>query len=100
MGVTGRLKGFFYATYMIRLIEQDPMAATLVTKLLYPETAKRFGATDKAVEHGLRTVINTCWKMPNHDMLDEVAGMHLTQKPTNSRFLDMAAAYLRRQGQD
>lgn len=97
LGATGKFKGFFYSAHMIRLAEQDPMVTTLITKRLYPDTAKRFGVSAGAVERNLRTVIHVCWKRADREFLDEVAGVHLSRRPTNSEFLDMTAAYLRRQ---
>ncbi len=96
LGITGQLKGFFYGIRMIERVEKDPAAITLITKCLYPEVAKQFGVSAGAVERNLRTVIRACWEKTNHDFLDEIAKTHLTRKPTNSEFLDMAAAYLRR----
>ena len=97
LGVTGNLKGFYYAAYMIELVKQDPAAATLVTKYLYPKTAKHFQVSAGAVERNLRTVIRTCWTRGNRELLDEVAGTQLLCQPTNGMFLDMTAAFLRRQ---
>lgn len=99
MGATGNLKGFAYALHMIEQMEKDPTAGTLITKRLYPETAKHFGVSAEAVERNLRTVIRACWNHPDRDLMEKVAGTHLYRQPTNSEFLDMAAAYLRRQAQ-
>lgn len=100
LGATGKLKGFFYTIYMIELVQRDPMATSLITKCLYPEVSKHFGVSPGAVERNLRTVIRTCWNRPDHVFLDEIAGTHLYEQPTNSEFLDMTAAYLRRQMKD
>ena len=99
LGATGKLKGFYQAVYMIEQASENPAAATLITKRLYPETAKHFNATPSTVERNLRTVIRACWNWPDHTFLEEVAGTHLYRQPTNREFLDIAAAYLRRQGQ-
>lgn len=99
LGVTGTLKGFRYAIYMIGLVEQDPAATTLITKYLYPETAKHFQVSTGAVERDLRTVIRVCWQKGNRELLDEIAGTHLLAQPTNGVFLDITAAFLRRQAQ-
>ena len=99
LGITGNLKGFRYAVYMIELVEQDPTAATLVTKYLYPKAAKHFQVSAGSVERNLRTVVRTCWTRGNREFLDEVAGTQLLCQPTNGMFLDMAAAFLRRQKQ-
>ena len=96
LGATGNLKGFRYAVHMIELVEQDPSAATRVTKYLYPETAKYFNVSPGVVERNLRTVIHICWSRGNREFFDEVAGTRLTYHPTNGMFLDMAAAFLRR----
>ena len=44
LGATGKLKGFYQAVYMIEQVKDDPAAAALITKRLYPETSKRFDA--------------------------------------------------------
>ncbi|MCX4374148.1 MAG: sporulation initiation factor Spo0A C-terminal domain-containing protein [Dysosmobacter sp.] len=97
LGATGNLKGFRYAVHMIELAEQDPTAVTKVTKYLYPETARHFNVSPSVVERNLRTVIHICWSRGNREFFDEVAGTRLTYQPTNGMFLDMAAAFLRRQ---
>lgn len=99
LGATGNLKGFAYALYMIEQVRNDPQAGTLITKRLYPETANHFNVTAETVERNLRTVIRACWNQPDREMLEKVAGTHLHRKPTNSEFVDMTAAYLRRQVQ-
>lgn len=97
LGITGTLKGFRYAIYMIELVKQDPAATTLITKYLYPETAKHFGVSAGSVERNMRTLVRTCWTRSNRAFLDEVAGVHLSCQPSNGMFLDMTAAFLRRQ---
>ena len=99
LGATGNLKGFRYAVHMIELAEQDPTAVTKVTKYLYPETARHFNVSPSVVERNLRTVIRACWNRPNRELLEKVAGTHLHRQPTNGEFVDMTAAYLRRQAQ-
>lgn len=99
LGVTGNLKGFRYAVHMIELTVQDPSLVTGLSKSLYPDTAKRFHVTPASVERNLRTVVKICWNRGDRELFSKVAGMRLTYQPTNGMFLDMAANYLRRQGQ-
>lgn len=99
LGATGKLKGFYQAVYMIEQVKDDPAAAARITRCLYPETAERFDASPCTVERNLRTIIRTCWNCPDHSLLEETAGIHLHRQPTNREFLDMTAAYLRRQNQ-
>lgn len=96
MGVSGKLKGFPYAVYMIELVADEPEALALITKRLYPETAKHFGVSADRVERNLRTLVQTCWYKGDRAFMEKVAECHLPQLPTNSAFVDMVAAYLRR----
>ena len=50
LGVTANYTGFFHASYAIYLAIQQPDRLLLVTKLLYPEVAKRYGTTWWCVE--------------------------------------------------
>lgn len=100
LGASGKLTGFPYAVYMVERTKKDASAVNLITKCLYPATAKRFGVSASRVERNLRTVVQACWKQPDREALETVAGMRLHRRPTNSEFLDMTAAYLRRQEQN
>ncbi len=96
LGVTGNLYGFRLAVYMIERVQEDPEAVRLITKCLYRDTAKHFNTTDKRVERNMRTLVRHCWENPDHELLDQVAGYHLTHSPTNAAFLDMVGSFLRR----
>lgn len=100
LGVTGNLKGFYSAVYMIERIRYEPTAGMRITRNLYPETARHFQTTPGAVERNMRFLIRVCWNRPDHDFLEEMAGTRLYEYPKTREFLDMAAAYLRRQQQD
>lgn len=99
LGATGNLKGFQYAIYMIELVKREPTATTLVTKYLYPAAAEHFGVSAGSVERNMRTLVRACWSRSDRAFLDEVAGAHLPCQPSNGMFLDMTAAFLRRQAQ-
>ena len=96
LSVTGKLIGFRYTVYMIEQAAQDPDRIHLITKCLYPETARRYGTTASAVERALRNVINAVWERTNHRLLEHIAGAVLRRPPTNSEFIDMLAGYLRK----
>lgn len=98
LGLSGRLKGFGYTAYMIEQAAKDPSVVRLITKNLYPEAAKHFGVSASAVERDLRTLVHSCWSHGDRAFLEVVAGRHIPRRPTNSEFLDLAAAYLRSQG--
>lgn len=98
LGATGRLVGFRYTIFMVEAVRDDPERILLITKRLYPETARRFKVSAASVERDLRTVIHTCWRQPDHSFFNHVAGTTLCRQPTNTEFVDMLAGFLRRIG--
>lgn len=96
LGVTGRLVGFRYTIYMVECVCNEPEQIQLITKRLYPDTARLFKVSAASVERNLRTVVRTCWRQPDHSFLDHVAGVTLYRQPTNTEFIDMLAGFLRR----
>lgn len=95
IGATGRLTGFDYAVFMIDQIVNAQSSIHLITKRLYPDTAKHFGVKPHSVERALRTLINSCWKYGDKNALSRLAGRTLTRAPSNSDFIDILAAYIK-----
>ena len=95
IGASGRYTGFDYAVYMIEQVVSSQESIHLITKRLYPETARHFGVKPHSVEHALRTLINTCWDYGDRDAMNEIAGRPLIQAPSNAEFIDMMAAYIK-----
>ena len=95
IGASGRYTGFDYAVYMIEQVVDSPESIRLITKRLYPETARHFGVKPHSVEHALRTLISACWTHGDRDALNEIAGRQLIQAPSNAEFIDMMAAYIK-----
>lgn len=86
LGVTENYKGFWYAAYAAALTAIDPDCLLLVTKRLYPDVARRFRTTWKAVERDLRTVAYIAWTK-NRDYLVCLSQGPLEQKPQCAQFL-------------
>ena len=95
LGVSGKLSGFYYMVYMLELVKQKPDHILLVTKRLYRQTAQHFNTSTACVERNVRTLVQACWRQPDHTLLDRISGYPLAQPPTNTQFIDMLAAYLR-----
>lgn len=95
LGVSGKLSGFYFAVYMLEQVQEKPEYVLLITKRLYKQTAQQFHTASGCVERNLRTLVQACWRQPDHSLLDHIAGCPLSQPPTNSQFIDMLAAYLR-----
>ena len=80
---------------MIQQIVDSQESIRLITKRLYPETARHFNVKPHSVEHALRTLISACWTHGDRDALNEIAGRQLIQAPSNAEFIDMMAAYIK-----
>lgn len=59
--------------------------------LLFQEVHDK--STPSNVEHNIRTLINLCWTS-HRDVLEEIAGCTMVDKPTNSEFIDILVYYL------
>ena len=60
LGIPPKLRGFAYLKEAVALYREDPLQS--VTKLLYPEVAKRCGCAPMHVERSIRSAIEAGWK--------------------------------------
>ena len=91
LGVTENYTGFPHAAYAVHLSIGQPDRLHLITKQLYPDVAKHYGTTWRAVERNIRTVVSVAWAS-NPLLLSELAGRELTSKPNNASFLSILAS--------
>ena len=81
---------------MIAVDDMDEINA--VTKVLYPEVAKRFSTTPSRVERAIRPAIEVAWSRGKMDTIDELFGYTVSTgkgKPTNSEFIALIADKIR-----
>lgn len=95
LGATANYKGFSYTAYAAALCAERPELLLLVTKRLYPEVAKQYKTTWKAVERNIRTVIEIVWTR-NPALLERIADSALEKRPRSAQFLAIVAAGLGR----
>ena len=93
LGATANYTGFFHTAYAVSLCMEQPDRLLLVTKWLYPEVAKQYGANWKAVERNIRTVSCIIWR-EGRPLLEELAHRHLEQKPRNAQMLAILVSSL------
>ena len=65
-----------------------------VTKVLYPEVAKKFNTTPSRVERAIRHAIEVAWDRGDIEVLQKFFGYTVSNikgKPTNSEFIAMIA---------
>lgn len=98
IGVPAHIKGYSYLREAITMVYYDIELLGSVTKILYPEIAKKFNTTASRVERAIRHAIEVAWNRGNFDVISEMFGYtvsHVKSKPTNSEFIAMIADKLR-----
>lgn len=100
VGVPAHIKGYQYLREAILITVADMDVINAVTKVLYPEVAKRFGTTSSRVERAIRHAIEVAWDRGDLETLQKYFGYtvsHVKGKPTNSEFIAMIADRLQLQ---
>ena len=92
IGVPAHIKGYQYLREAIMIAVDDMDVINAVTKVLYPEVAKRFGTTASRVERAIRHAIEVAWARGDLETLQKYFGYTVSNskgKPTNSEFIAM-----------
>lgn len=92
--IPGTLKGLPYLTHAIAATVQNPHRTALITKDLYHEIARVYNTTPSGVDRAMRWAIRMSWETSRNELC-QMAGYHLTQRPTNREFIDLVAFYIR-----
>ena len=98
--IPGTLHGHQYLVTAISQTVINPARVLYITKELYPDLAKQYRSTVPNIERVIRHAIKRCWSRGGREALDQVAGIHLNQRPTNSEFIDLVANYIRIRGKN
>ena len=98
LGFSGTYSGMDNLVVAVALVWQDPSMLHAVTKVLYPEVARRCGGNGRNVERNLRTASKACWDWGNRELLNKMAGFELNSKPTTGELIDYIVHYLRVEG--
>lgn len=99
LGIPGKLRGSTYLCHAIPLFARDPLQS--VTKVLYPEVAKRCDCDPSHVERSIRSAIEAAWKRRDDSIWKlyfPEEGMHSGKRPTNSAFIARLAQSLEQHG--
>ena len=97
IGVPAHIKGYQYLREAIILTINDLDIINAVTKVLYPEVAKKFDTTPSRVERAIRHAIEVAWDRGDIEVLQRFFGYTVSNikgKPTNSEFIAMIADHL------
>lgn len=98
IGVPAHIKGYLYLREAISMVYNDIELLGSITKVLYPDIAKKFNTTASRVERAIRHAIEVAWSRGNIDSICSLFGYTVSMtkaKPTNSEFIAMVADKLR-----
>jgi len=100
VGVPAHIKGYQYVREAIMITVENMDVINSVTKVLYPEVAKRYHTTPSRVERAIRHAIEVAWDRGDLETLQKFFGYTVSNakgKPTNSEFIAMIADKLQLQ---
>ncbi|MCF6094431.1 sporulation transcription factor Spo0A [Microaerobacter geothermalis] len=98
IGVPAHIKGYHYLREAIIMVYHNMEILGSITKILYPEIARKFETTPSRVERAIRHAIEVAWNRGNIHSITKMFGYTISDnkaKPTNSEFIAMVADKLR-----
>lgn len=98
IGIPAHIKGYMYLRTAILETYLNVDFLGQITKVLYPEIAKKYQTTASRVERAIRHAIEVAWNRGNIDAIDDIFGYTISAskaKPTNSEFIAMISDKLR-----
>lgn len=93
-GIPAHIKGYQYLRDAISMVVRDREMMEAVTKILYPEIAKKNYTSSSRVERAIRHAIEVAWGRGSLEVIDELFGYTISTgkgKPTNSEFIALIA---------
>jgi len=94
LGIPAHIKGYQYLRDAISMVVRDREMMEAVTKILYPEIAKKNYTSSSRVECAIRHAIEVAWGRGSLEVIDELFGYTISTgkgKPTNSEFIALIA---------
>lgn len=102
IGIPAHIKGYLYLRTAILETYENIDFLGQITKVLYPEIARKYSTTSSRVERAIRHAIEVAWNRGNVDAIDDIFGYTISAskaKPTNSEFIAMISDKLRLESQ-
>ena len=100
IGVPAHIKGYQYLREGILFTIRDAGSVAGITKVLYPEIAKKFSTTSTCVERAMRHAIEVAWDRGDEEVRQKIFRGTVSGnrgKPTNGEFIAMIAEHVSRQ---
>ena len=100
IGVPAHIKGYQYLREGILFTIRDAGSVAGITKVLYPEIAKKFSTSPTCVERAMRHAIEVAWDRGDEEVRQKIFRGTVSGnrgKPTNGEFIAMIAEHVSRQ---
>lgn len=94
VGISANLQGYTYLKESIKMVVEDPMIINRVTKVMYPNIAKKYDTTPCRVERAIRHALEVSYNRGKIYNLNHLFGFDIFDKydkPTNSEFVAVVA---------
>lgn len=98
IGIPANLKGYQYIRTAIIMAVKDMEVLDGITKILYPDIAKKYNSTTSRVERSVRHAIEVAWDRGSDELIEELFGKGISfakGKPSNSEFIALLADKIR-----
>jgi two-component system response regulator (stage 0 sporulation protein A) len=98
IGIPAHIKGYQYLRDAIIMTVDDQEMLGAITKILYPEIAKKHKTTSSRVERAIRHAIEVAWNRGKLETIEEMFGYTINTgkgKPTNSEFIALISDKIR-----
>lgn len=97
LGGLPNMKGYNYTIEAVIIVLEDPDAVCGITKVVYPQIARRHRSTSSAVERSIRHMINKLWENGNQELLRQLFPTVKKGKrgPSNGAFIAVLAQQIR-----
>lgn len=98
VGIPAHIKGYQYLRGAIEIAVQEEDSQISVTKVLYPEIAKKYQTTPSRVERAIRHAIEVAWGRGKLETINNIFGYTINTgkgKPTNSEFIALVSDKIR-----
>lgn len=99
-GIPANLRGYNYIRDGIIMAIENMDVMNSVTKILYPDIAKKYATAPSRVERAIRHAVEVAWERGNMDKIQEIFSYTVKSgkgKPTNSEFIALLADTIRQQ---
>lgn len=97
LGVPANFKGYVYLKEAITACVEDDSKICYITKILYPDIAKKYHTNGANVERTIRHAVTTCWDRQQADRNANMIYLTSKAKPTNAQFISIVSENVKAQ---